>query len=166
MGTFGADDNICTACASGCTKCNGTGLNNCQACGEYLGIDYYLLNVTSNTCDTNCTAKYYPDNSTHICVRCVGCLTCENATKCLSCDNSSSLVLDTKTYRCVYQCPDGQYPDYNITAECQPCPTGCDLCKGPSLLNCSKCTAGSDFYQYQGKCLTECPDGYWANSDN
>lgn len=171
-GTFAFDYNhTCFPCSGGCPTCMGPGLNNCSSCGLYNGVHYYNISTEGTVCGTKCkNASFYPDTNSHKCLPCENCLTCSSQTVCLSCDFESEFKFyNQSAHICQDKCAAGYYGDADNSSLsftlCLPCPMFCDECKSGTLLNCTKCSAGSIYYQINDTCVTQCPAGYW-NDDN
>lgn len=88
---------------------------------------------------------------------CVGAL----ASQCIKCKHYQ---LGKQGSECVASCPDGTYQD-DVSATCMACTSPCHTCKGSSVIeDCLSCD--KDFYLVQelGSCVTQCPRGYYADT--
>ncbi|KAL4451032.1 hypothetical protein ABPG74_021354 [Tetrahymena malaccensis] len=177
----------CQKCLQYCSACNNG--NTCSSCTIFyqnqqitqifliLGISGYFLDPTSQTCLScpyNCLQCTSQDPST-----CTSCIT--KLSPCLQsyqCQFPSGYFFDNqcnKIYcpancsRCnvngCLQCNDSYFiAQLNNTFVCQNCHGSCLNCTGSLSNQCTQCVSSLMFYNNQ--CLTQCPQGYYANSQN
>ena len=153
--------NVCSPCNSACSRCTGSGNNQCSACSP----KYYLQPNNSKTCLNTCGNGYWADSTINVCSSCAA--TCKFCTgpstlDCASC--GVGFYWNLLLQKCVTSCPGGYYPD-NAKRLCSLCDRSCRTCFGPSNDGCSSCQAGFFLQPSSATCLPSCPDaaGYWAN---
>ena len=150
------DNNIFMPCYSKCKSCYGYGnstFNNCSECkDEYMLLtDYEYPNLCKQKCDTN----YYYIN-----------IHWENNIECVNSCPYNFPKLITKKNKCINECKNDNIYKYEYDNECyERCPSGTQLKAGEEylceVLNCPV------YYDYnQTNCITEVPEGYYANSTN
>ena len=135
----------CLTCAKGCSACFGSGANQCTKCKQdvvnSVATEFYLIHLT-NQCSTVCPSNQYSNLTSHLCLLCdANCLTCvTSSTHCLSCGFNTLAVANLFLHnnRCLLTCPDGLYANL-LNHQCTLCPTGCALCFGGSVGQCTKC---------------------------
>nr|Q9NJ15.1 RecName: Full=Proprotein convertase subtilisin/kexin type 5; AltName: Full=Proprotein convertase PC6-like; Short=aPC6; Flags: Precursor [Branchiostoma californiense]AAF26301.1 proprotein convertase aPC6B isoform [Branchiostoma californiense] len=147
----------CDSCHRECKTCDGPHHDNCLSCqpGSYLN---------DQQCSTHCPEgtfeETYEDDSGETVLQCrlchVNCKTChgEGEEDCMECANDIKYKQDG---RCVTECQEGHYPD--LTNECQQCWSDCETCDGPRNDQCVTCPY--NYYLVLGKCLEDCPEGYY-----
>ena len=111
-----------------------------------------------NKCIDSCPDGYYPDNENNVCVPCQGgCEKCRDSKICYEC--KPGLYLDEFDFTCKDKCPIGQV---GITGKCKNCDdyNNCIQCSSDNIKNCLTCNPA--FYNYNGKCVDECPSGTFA----
>lgn len=75
--------------------------------------------------------------------------------------------------QCVLACPAGSYADEQRV--CHDCSSNCKTCDGPLATDCQSCTPNACMRTscpegvvfpvlYGGQCISNCPDGFYANS--
>ena len=169
-GTFpNSATNKCQNCNLSCGKCTGGTASDCTKCA-----DGYFLSTTGS------------------CLQCSGCKTCAvTAIKCLTC-NANTYLSGTL---CKATCPTGFYGD-STNLVCLPCDSTCQSCTGNLANQCSGCVDGqyltsdneclacssscltcsvteynclsckTGTYLQGTNCVTQCLQGFWANSGN
>ena len=104
---------ICQACPPGCALCSS--LTICLSC-----LSGYSMSP-DRLCYSNCSARYYNDNSSQSCKPCsYDCYTCNPNGTCLTCNLTTDFrVLDVGTNRCVAK--DGYFDSLTqISTRCPP----------------------------------------------
>ena len=167
-------DNECKECYQNstgpyftCLTCDGNGNNKCLTCesGKFLH---------NGQCISQCPDGHWEDSTVNECKQCYQsstgpsftCATCsgDGDNNCMSCESGRFLESNT----CVYPCPDGKWgdPSDNECKECYQNSTGpyftCRTCDGDGNSKCLTCESGK--FLHNGKCISECPDGYWEDS--
>ncbi|NXU54362.1 FRAS1 protein, partial [Turnix velox] len=144
---FYQDGDNCSACNETCSSC--TNGFECSSCLPSL-----LLK--RGQCVTSCGEGYFQDQL--LCTAChQSCSSCWGPAEdnCLSCKDTS-LVL--KAGLCVASCGQGFYTEDGV---CRACGQFCESCY-PDQPSCLTCT--SDKLLHEGRCISECPDGYFPSS--
>ncbi len=186
----------CDSCNIVCSTCFGSTINECIACKNVSGINYYLNNTS---CLANCPSGFYNDSISNLCIACTApCANCSiNPTNCTSCINSSYILVittctictapcvtcfntltnctscNTTTFyvalnnTCPASCPSG-YAQNTSTRTCDLCYTGCLTCTNASSNGCTACTnvSGTNYYLNGTTCLLSCPSGSYNNTAN
>ena len=175
--------NTCKPCYSSsvsphysCATCIGGTYHDCSSCGS--GNFLYLS--TGGECLDSCPDGFWADTSANKCQPCYSsnigpyysCATCtlNGNSNCTSCSTGYFLYPSTGG-NCLNACPDRFWGDASENL-CQPCYSStagpyysCATCSGGSEQNCNSCDSGT--FLYLSRCLSACPDGYWAdNSTN
>ena len=165
----------CIACDSSCAVCTGGTNNDCSSCNSG-----FFLQPFSTTCSSNrftVMIKSYNFHLNHLGCH-TSCYTCNggNSNNCLSCTGSYYFYLST----CINLCPSGYFGNAAthqcdgislhdicllIFSEKLACHSTCYTCNGTTENDCVSCSG--DRFLYQTTCVTECPNGTWADtSDN
>lgn len=162
--------NLCLPCASGCAKCTGGALTNCQVCST-VDINDYYLDVAGTTCGLTCPGGQYASTpASHLCLACnTNCVQCSGtATNCTFCSKTTGMFLYQA--KCYSSCPNGYYGFISSSAttsdSCQVCTPGCVTCTGAGLTTCLSCgnNGTADFYLSGTTCGVTCPDGQYAGA--
>lgn len=135
----------CVPCDIKCLNCTST---TCLDCNP--GFD-----LVDGDCKNSCEAgEFRHEGECHKCdiTNCKECIFIGNESKCLEC-SSGILTVDGL---CSESCPSGQYI---ADGKCINCPSGCQECTSPD--NCTVCKIY--FFYLEGKCLSGCIDGTFAN---
>ncbi|KAM6401739.1 extracellular matrix organizing protein FRAS1 isoform 2-T2 [Pluvialis apricaria] len=141
---FYQDGGSCLACNETCSACtSGFECSSCQT----------SLLMKNGQCVTWCGKGYFQDQ-----LRCTAChescSSCWGAAEnnCLSCKDTSRVL---KAGLCVASCGQGFYTKDGI---CSACDQFCETCYSdpPRCLTCA-----SEKLLHDGKCVSECPDGYF-----
>lgn len=154
----------CLLCSANCATCSSSS-TNCSTCGfSSVGMNLYLSN---NKCVASCPQGQWGNSSDYKCTNCADeCLACfgPSISNCTLCGNAS-----TKTYYkhigdtvCNTTCPDGQFISGSIPNFCQPCSSICVTCEATAE-NCTSSTCAANFFFLSNECLSECPNGYYAD---
>ncbi|XP_010019626.1 PREDICTED: extracellular matrix protein FRAS1-like, partial [Nestor notabilis] len=144
---FYQDGGACLVCNESCSTCtNGFECSSCQA----------PLLMRNRQCVTSCGKGYFQDQ--RLCTAChESCSSCWGAAEnnCLACKDPSHMV---KAGLCVASCGRGFYTKGGI---CSACDQSCETCYSdqPRCLTCA-----SDKFLHDGKCISECPAGYFPSS--
>lgn len=121
-------------------------------------FSYYLL---KGTCYLICPSGYIGNNQ--ICVNCSSpCLTCSNAiTSCTSCLTNLTPSVYLAGNLCVIAsyCPYGTFANI-LNNQCSTCISPCTVCTNSTY--CISCIVGLSIYS--GVCVSNCPDGYYSQS--
>ena len=167
--TSATTTDICQACTPGCLTCTGSGLTNCQSCGNNGTADFYL---SASTCGTTCPdGTYMGAIGSHICLSCTApCARCTvSATRCTFCTGTYFLSGTS----CITSCPSGQYGQVSSTPTttsnlCSACTPGCAVCTLSGLNNCSSCSNNgtADFWKDVALtvCRTSCLPGQYQGA--
>ncbi|XP_031463336.1 extracellular matrix protein FRAS1 [Phasianus colchicus] len=145
---FYQDGGTCLACNETCSACvNGFECSSCQT----------SLLMKNGQCVTSCGKGFFQDQL--ICAVChESCSSCWGPAdnNCLSCKDTSHVL---KAGLCVASCGKGFYEKDGI---CNVCDQSCETCSAaqPSCLTCA-----SDKALHNGKCISECPGGYFQGSN-
>ncbi|XP_027744997.1 extracellular matrix protein FRAS1 [Empidonax traillii] len=139
-GTCLACNETCSACTNGfeCSSCRASLLMKNGQCVPSCGKGYFQDRLLCTACHESCSSCWGPAES--------NCLSCKDA----------SLVL--KAGLCLASCGQGFYPKEGI---CTACGHFCEKCSSDPA-GCVSCAAGK--LLHEGKCLLECPDGYFPGS--
>ena len=139
----------CEACMPACTSCDTYSLSTCYGCKNVVdnlsATQKYYKYLGASICGTGCPLGQFIDdtNSPNVCVmcdaNCVGCF--GTATNCTSASGCRvNYFFNNATNSCVLICPDGTFGNV-VTKYCQACASGCALCYGGDLTQCTKCLA-------------------------
>ncbi|XP_062470145.1 extracellular matrix organizing protein FRAS1 [Pezoporus occidentalis] len=145
---FYQDGGACLACSETCSACtNGFECSSCQA----------SLLMKNRQCVTSCGKGYFQDQL--LCTAChESCSSCWGAAEnnCLACKDPSQML---KAGVCVASCGQGFYMKGGI---CSACDQSCETCYSdqPRCLTCA-----SNKFLHDGKCISECPAGYFPSSN-
>lgn len=138
---------LCLACQPQCSTCT-SGLE-CSSCQPPLLMRH-------GQCVPTCGDGFYQDR--HSCAVChESCAGCWGPTEkhCLACRDPLHVLRDGG---CESSCGKGFY---NRQGTCSACDQSCDSC-GPSSPRCLTCTEKTVLHD--GKCMSECPGGYYADA--
>ncbi|NWY04165.1 FRAS1 protein, partial [Nothoprocta ornata] len=144
---FYQDAGTCLACNETCSSCsNGFECSSCQA----------SLLLKNGQCVTSCGQGFFQDQL--LCAAChKSCSSCWGPAEnnCLSCKEASRVL---KEGLCVASCGQGFYLKDGVCSACEP---SCETCYSdqPRCLTCAP-----DKMLHDGKCLSECPEGYFPDS--
>lgn len=155
----------CAACDISCLGCSGPGNSNCSG---GCNIDYYKQPAPSiSTCLTTCPQSYFKDNTKNTCESCdPSCEVCTGPanTECSQCKQGYIYYPPTT---CVLpgSCPQSTFQD-NTSNTCQLCDPSCDVCTGPTNMECTQCKQGY-FFNPPSACVfkEDCPLGSYPNED-
>ncbi|XP_073093519.1 extracellular matrix organizing protein FRAS1 isoform X4 [Manis javanica] len=138
---------LCLACQPQCSTCtSGLGCSSCQR----------PLLMQHGQCVSTCGDGFYQDR--HSCTVChESCAACWGPTEkhCLACRAPLQVL---KEGRCESSCGDGFY---NKQGTCSACDQSCKSC-GPNSPRCLTCIEKTVLHD--GKCISECPGGYYADA--
>ena len=174
-GTYGrTSDHLCVDCIDGCASCDGPALTDCFTCriADDTTTYYYKVADKTECVATSCpNGQFISTRISHQCDFCASqCKTCEgeadNCTITQGCADYFYFFNDT--YDCLSQCPNGLYND-DSTGFCESCASGCSICYGSSLTECTKCkidtVPATDVPYYKvlniDECTIDCPPGYY-----
>ncbi|XP_028894681.1 furin-like protease 2 [Zeugodacus cucurbitae] len=150
--SFPNQGGVCWPCHESCETCAGAGQDSCLTCAPA-----HLHVVDLAVCLQVCPDGYYENYDNKTCVPCeANCASCQDRPDyCTSCEHH--LVMHE--HKCYSACPLHTYEteDYN----CASCHSSCDTCNGSAESQCITCRSGR--YAFDGKCLNNCPDGYYAD---
>ena len=133
-----------------CKSCDILNPEKCQECSNGF--------LFEDKCIEMCPEGYYPDESRK-CIQCPGgCSSCKNSKYCYTCE--SGLFLDENDHTCKDNCQSGQVAKDGKCDNCED--KNCIECSVYELSWCYKCYP--PFYNYNRKCVSECPDGTYASS--
>uniref|UniRef100_A0A8C9Q481 Extracellular matrix organizing protein FRAS1 n=1 Tax=Spermophilus dauricus TaxID=99837 RepID=A0A8C9Q481_SPEDA len=138
---------LCLACQPQCSTCS-SGLE-CSSCQPPLLMRH-------GQCVSTCGEGFYQDR--HSCEGChESCARCWGPTEkhCVTCKEPLQVLRDGS---CENSCGDGFY---NRKGTCVACDQSCKSC-GPNSPRCLSCTEKTVLYD--GKCIAECPRGYYADA--
>nr|XP_040148101.1 extracellular matrix organizing protein FRAS1 [Ictidomys tridecemlineatus] len=138
---------LCLACQPQCSTCS-SGLE-CSSCQP-------PLLMRRGQCVSTCGEGFYQDR--HSCEGChESCARCWGPTEkhCVACKDPLQVLRDGS---CENSCGDGFY---NRKGTCVACDQSCKSC-GPNSPRCLSCTEKTVLYD--GKCIAECPRGYYADA--
>uniref|UniRef100_A0AAX7U8J0 P/Homo B domain-containing protein n=1 Tax=Astatotilapia calliptera TaxID=8154 RepID=A0AAX7U8J0_ASTCA len=131
--------------------CEGPGPQQCVTCL------HFFLKFKNNTrlCVSGCPRGFWGDRRR--CKRCYA--SCESCTgsrsdQCTSCQPGHHLTEGTNT--CTYQ----------SGGRCHLCDHTCATCVDAGPANCTSCDTGYVFFSSEGKCVSECPDGFYGDEDS
>ncbi len=131
----------CRACGPLCKTCVDSA-TKCLSCDYVNGI-LLLLNITGNTCISNCPTGTYTSITTKECLACAdGCAECYGSglSKCTKCGRNSTNVAfykDPVFDKCVDACDAGQY-EFLSTFTCLYCHRSCKTCE-TTATDCTGC---------------------------
>ncbi|XP_038025774.1 proprotein convertase subtilisin/kexin type 5 isoform X1 [Anas platyrhynchos] len=147
----------CEPCHRSCKTCVGYSYKNCTGCKK----DFQLSNGEClNPRNYQPTGKFWDDENKQLQSCDPSCRTCGKSAKvCTSCPEGNFLIHDT----CVSQCPQQTFANVE-SGKCEMCMDNCEVCS--NLWNCQKCQGEQDqpFFLHKGRCLQECPEGYFNDS--
>ncbi|XP_012158816.1 furin-like protease 2 isoform X2 [Ceratitis capitata] len=150
--SFPNQGGVCWPCHESCETCAGAGQDSCLTCAPA-----HLHVVDLAVCLQVCPDGYYENYDNKTCVPCeANCASCQDRPDyCTSCEHH--LVMHE--HKCYSACPLHTYEteDYN----CASCHSSCDTCNGSAESQCITCRSGR--FAFDGKCLNNCPDGYYAD---
>nr|XP_036218232.1 furin-like protease 2 [Bactrocera oleae] len=150
--SFPNQGGVCWPCHESCETCAGAGQDSCLTCAPA-----HLHVVDLAVCLQVCPDGYYENYDNKTCVPCeANCASCQDRPDyCTSCEHH--LVMHE--HKCYSACPLHTYEteDYN----CASCHPSCDTCNGSAESQCITCRSGR--FAFDGKCLNNCPDGYYAD---
>nr|CAI9707391.1 unnamed protein product [Rangifer tarandus platyrhynchus] len=138
---------FCLACQPQCSTCT-SGLE-CSSCQPPLLMQ-------QGQCVSTCGIGFYQDR--HSCAAChESCAACWGPTEkhCLACRDPLHVLREGG---CESSCGDGFYNKQGI---CSACDQSCESC-GPSSPRCLTCVEKTVLHD--GKCISECPGGYYADA--
>ncbi|XP_033757808.1 extracellular matrix protein FRAS1-like [Pecten maximus] len=156
-------------CVSGCSEGKfATRNNQCQACHETCqtcidGTQHHCVKCKpgllwrNGQCVPRCDRNYFQEGGQCIachrsCSFCVG----PWSQDCQSCSSPGQVLQEG-------QCVDACQSNYYLrNKECLECPPTCKTCSGDGG-SCTSCFAG--FVLHRTQCLSECPNGFYANPD-
>ncbi|XP_055078515.1 proprotein convertase subtilisin/kexin type 5 [Periophthalmus magnuspinnatus] len=148
----------CEPCHSSCVSCRGPGPSDCELCqggaaplgGQCPGF--------------SCPSGQFFDVRAGACSVCdISCMSCFGPASldCSSCFTGFFLDQDGS---CVEHCPSGSFSN-SVLGVCENCASYCQLCAGSSD-NCVSCSKhGHTPFLHQGKCWSECPDGFFESEE-
>ncbi|KAL4495502.1 hypothetical protein ABPG72_020243 [Tetrahymena utriculariae] len=141
---------VCIACIT-----NGTFRQNDQLCSCSNGY-YDAGQPTCSQCNSGCQSC----DSNGLCqADCPqNCIFCSSQNTCTKCKPLTYLV----DQQCKNSCNSNQYAD-DTQQICVNCPNFCVKCNLDPT-KCQQCI--QDYFLYQNKCLTQCPDGSYKDSNN
>ncbi|CAD8102627.1 unnamed protein product [Paramecium sonneborni] len=144
--------NICQSCKENCATCINE--NNCTQC-----IYNYYLHPQTKDCVQQCNNGYMHNYIQRTCLKCYhGCSSCfgQLINQCLTCYPDYVLYQN--------QCLDAYCPKttYQQSDICIPCDKNCWTCNAQQP--CLSCQSG--YFYFNSKCITKCPNGYFANTNN
>ncbi|EAR90268.2 zinc finger lsd1 subclass family protein (macronuclear) [Tetrahymena thermophila SB210] len=152
----------CLQCKNNCQVCFGTNGSLCQKC--YLG--YFLQNQKcTDTCQSVNGIGFYGEISTKTCLQCdLSCLTCINKFPytCTSCFDGFYLYAPKP----INSGSSSSNTQKVIFGTCNSCPKESKTCYFDQTLNLvqsSSCNQG--YFLYSNACITNCPQGYFANKN-
>uniref|UniRef100_A0A4W3IY08 Proprotein convertase subtilisin/kexin type 5b n=1 Tax=Callorhinchus milii TaxID=7868 RepID=A0A4W3IY08_CALMI len=160
-GFYGNEDTgVCEECHSSCSTCSGPSFNECTSCpiGEVLNNKQCLINNNTNKFFCSHLAETLRCELCHsFCKTCTG----NKQNQCASC--YAGLYL-TVQQMCVTKCPRQTFAS-SKTGRCEQCGEACEICS-ESRENCERCLKMRDrsFFLHEGKCLSECPQGYYVSA--
>ena len=133
-----------------CKSCDILNPEKCQECSNGF--------LFEDKCIEMCPEGYYPDESRK-CIQCPGgCSSCKDGKYCYTCE--SGLFLDENDHTCKDNCPSGQVAENGKCINCED--KNCMECSSYDIAWCYNCYP--PFYNYDRKCVSECPDGTYASS--
>ncbi|XP_078423427.1 proprotein convertase subtilisin/kexin type 5b isoform X2 [Cetorhinus maximus] len=162
-GYYGNEDNaVCDICHPTCETCLGPSFNDCDLCknDHVLQDGMCILNSSAP-----CKDGSYWNVEEKSCLLCSDlCKTCtgDGWNECTSCH--SGLYLNGEI--CVNNCPKQTFAS-SINEKCEQCEEGCEICSG-NKNNCQQCITVQQrpLYLHLGKCISECPLGYFISTNN
>ncbi|KAM8939375.1 extracellular matrix organizing protein FRAS1 [Pelodytes ibericus] len=143
---FYLDGKTCRACEKICSSCKND--FECTSCTTPLLLE-------DGQCVTSCSEGYFQNHL--VCEVChESCSACRgpSAGDCLICKDSSQIM---QRGSCAAGCGPGYYVQNGTCSACDP---SCQSCLSDNGL-CLTCARGRKFYR--GKCILECPSGYYAD---
>ena len=158
-----------------CTSCDTYSLTTCYGCQDVNNagtITHYYKYIGASICGTGCPLGQYIDdtNSPNACLMCdANCVACfgtsTNCTQASGCKVNN--FFNNATNSCVSVCPNGTFGNV-VTKFCENCASGCALCYGPALTQCTKCMAVSSTNYYLklnlDQCSTSCNSNEYGDS--
>lgn len=148
----------CRSCHPSCVTCAGPGDHECNTCHDQFTLELGF-------CTSSCSDNSYTDADGH----CQGChSSCQTCTgggsdNCLSCNYYN--FLDLPHHRCVTDCPQRFYPDYesNVCRECDP---SCKTCLNSGPEDCIECDDNTYMLLRNGQtCVETCPEGFYESAE-
>ncbi|XP_013371586.1 PREDICTED: extracellular matrix protein FRAS1 isoform X1 [Chinchilla lanigera] len=137
----------CLACQPQCSTCtNGLECSSCRP----------PLLMQQGQCVATCGDGFYQDH--HSCSAChVSCAGCSGPTEkhCMACRDPLQVL---RHGSCEKSCGDGFY---DRKGTCMACDQSCKSC-GPNSPRCLTCIENTMLHD--GKCISECPGGYYADA--
>ncbi|ELW63934.1 Extracellular matrix protein FRAS1 [Tupaia chinensis] len=131
----------CSTCASGleCSSCQPPLLMQLGHCVSTCGDGFYRDRHTCAVCHESCVSCWGPTEK-----------------HCLACREPLQVLREGS---CVTSCGEGFY---NRQGTCSACDQSCKSC-GPNSPRCLTCTEKTVLHD--GKCISECPGGYYADAN-
>ncbi|XP_051499578.1 proprotein convertase subtilisin/kexin type 5 isoform X2 [Apus apus] len=148
----------CEPCHRSCATCVGYSYENCTGCKNSFQLSHgHCLNPRNSPP----SGKFWSDENKKLQSCDPSCRTCEkSADICTSCPEGKFLIPDT----CVSLCPPKTFGNV-ASGKCEMCMDGCEVCL--DHWHCQKCQAEQDqpLILHKGRCLHECPEGYFNDSE-
>uniref|UniRef100_A0A3P9MI74 Proprotein convertase subtilisin/kexin type 5b n=1 Tax=Oryzias latipes TaxID=8090 RepID=A0A3P9MI74_ORYLA len=142
----------CQQCDPSCRQCSGPGNQNCLKCRNG-----FVFLKKEGRCLQSCPEGYFVDRQS-VCHKChPTCKTCnrEGGVACLSCYDGFTFLSGI----CENPCFLSFYPDPKDSksdqTKCKACDPSCEACRGPSMWDCSVCSAAHMIAE-DGRCLRCC----------
>ncbi|XP_026559605.1 proprotein convertase subtilisin/kexin type 5 isoform X1 [Pseudonaja textilis] len=145
----------CEPCYKTCKTCRGVNYNDCTSCQGNLQL---LHGKCVNPQHKGKHGKFWNATATDFQPCAPSCKTCETtAEKCTSCPTGKFLFAGT----CGHDCPPQTFRNTKIK-QCENCTKDCEECTANQ--HCLKCLSSTNtpHYLHRGKCLQECPMGFFA----
>ncbi|GCB64740.1 hypothetical protein scyTo_0014807 [Scyliorhinus torazame] len=162
-GYYGNEDSaVCDVCHPTCDTCHGPSFEDCDSCKNDQIFQDGMCILNSSV---PCKEGNYWNVEEKSCFPCSDlCKTCtgEGWNECTSCHSGFYLYREI----CVSDCPKHTFAD-SISEMCEQCEEGCETCSG-NKNDCQQCITVQHrpLYLHLGKCLSECPLGYFISTRN
>ena len=148
--TSDVDIIVCRPCHPLCESCNGSGIENCLRCKNF---------IENGVCVDTCSADRYPalDECKACNQECIGC-TGPTSSDCVECRNV------VEEGECVATCSEGRYEDSD--SNCALCHSSCGSCDGSGIYNCTGCNDPNFFTSWgmsNGTCTEGCYVGFYES---
>ncbi|XP_048114060.1 proprotein convertase subtilisin/kexin type 5 isoform X1 [Alosa alosa] len=155
------DEGHCVRCHPSCATCSGPLADDCETCSTPTPKLY------EGTCSEECPDSTYFETSTRECQEChQTCARCTGPEPNLCTQCGKGLALDPNTLMCGVTGDSGCPPRTFLHANrftCQACQRQCQSCEGPGPADCLTCALPR--YLHKGLCVSECPAGSYAASE-
>ncbi|KAK7891540.1 hypothetical protein WMY93_023503 [Mugilogobius chulae] len=142
----------CQPCHSSCLSCRDPGPSDCELCQG--GVAPVGGQCPGFTCSPDTTLMCEPEFAQCVIFPAVAALALHLRTA----------LHVSKDGSCVERCPSGSFSN-SVLGVCESCAPNCQLCADSSD-NCVSCSKhGLTPFLHEGKCWSECPDGFFESEE-